>query len=288
VDIIVEVFRGGFEFSKLYTIFTFNMGSIINFLITHLVGYILLQTVLYIIPFFKRILDILFFPFRWVHVYYHIFNAKQLVKEIYFDYDTKKLESILGDKDLCANLIDGVDIEDKNLKYLITFHRTKYARQVVYSLTKLALLLFLGYLAVTPIILANPSGISSQTRALIHFYFFIGIFGVLMPSFNDWYSAFHPLINTLELHPKWINLSIIVYIVFTLDFLWRTHNFILAIYWGTAWFIIFILGLFITASLAHGRIKHFSKLICLLLNEPRKKSELISDAELLMSEDADI
>jgi hypothetical protein len=269
----------GFELLDLYSNFTFIMKIIIEFIIKYIVCYILLQTIFYFIPFIKRILNVLFLPFRWVHVYCHIYHVKQILKEITTKDKKMRSEFLMDDRRLFISLMVGLDRIDNNLNSLITCKRFKYAKQVVFSLNKLAFISFLGYLAITPLILAKQSGISSQIEDFIHLYFFVGIFGILMPSFNDWYIVIRPRINNLELDPKWVNLAIIVYIVFTLDILWRTYNFLLAILWGTIWFLMYIFGLFITISLARSGNKHILKFFGLPFETSRKNSELNSDTE---------
>jgi hypothetical protein len=288
VDIIEIITLAGFDFLESYADSLLQTGNILDFLFKQFTYYILLQLALYFVPFLKRILVIFFIPFRWIHVYLHIYAAKQLQKEIKEKKNQRKMEFLVDDSSLRASLVSGVDIADENPGLLIAFNRFEYAKRVAFSSNKLAFLLLLGYLAVTPLILTDNSVFSSNLGALIHLYFFIGIFGVLMPSLNDWYFVIHALMINLELNPKWFNLSVLVYIAFTLDTLWRTNNFFLAIFLGTIWFIFYILGLFITVYIARGGKKPFSQFLWLPPEKLRHRSPLNADIEFLSLEDIDI
>ena len=132
------------------------------------------------------------------------------------------------------------------------FNRFDYAKRVAFAPNKLALAMLLGYLVVTPLIFADTGVISSQVGGLVHLYLFIGIFGVLMPSINDWYFVIHALMINMQIRPFWFYNAILVYIVFTFDTLWRTQNFFLSILIGTVWFVLYIMGLFVVGYIAQG------------------------------------
>ena len=212
----------------------------------------MLQIVLYFIPFLKRVLVIFFLPFRWIHVYLHIYAAKEVLKEIQDRKDQGNNNSLLDNGNLRASLISGVDVPDENPGLLMSFSRFEFARKVAFAPNKLAFSMLLGYYLVTPLVLADSSLISSQIGALIHLYLFVGIFGVLMPSINDWYFMIHALMINMQVRPIWFYNSILVYLAFTFDTILRTRNFFLSILIGTFWFVIYVVGLFIVGYLAKG------------------------------------
>ena len=71
-----------------------------------------------------------------------------------------------------------------------------------------------------------------------------------MPSINDWYFVIHSLMINMQLRPVWLYNSILVYLVFTFDSIWRTQNFFLSILLGTIWFVVYIVGLFLVGYMA--------------------------------------
>ncbi|MCK4849507.1 MAG: hypothetical protein KAT16_10795, partial [Candidatus Heimdallarchaeota archaeon] len=204
------------------------------------------------IPFLKRILVVFFLPFRWIHVYLHIYAAKEILKEIQDLKDQGIKDPLLDNGNLRASLISGVDVPDENPGLLMSFSRFEYAKRIAFAPNKLAFSMLLGYFLVTPLVLADTNVISSQVGALIHLYLFVGIFGVLMPSINDWYFMIHALMINMQVRPIWFYNSILVYLAFTFDTILRTSNFFLSILFGTLWFVIYVIGLFIVGYVAKG------------------------------------
>jgi len=227
-------------------------GNFLEFFIKQFTYYILLQIVLYFIPFLKRVLVIFFLPFRWIHVYLHVYTAKEILKEIQDRKDQGINDPLLDNGNLRASLISGVDVPDENPGLLMSFSRFEYAKRVAFAPNKLAFSMLLGYFLVTPLVLADSSLISSQIGALIHLYLFVGIFGVLMPSVNDWYFMVHALMINMQVRPIWFYNSILVYLIFTFDTILRTRNFFLSIFMGTFWFVVYVVGLFIVGYIAKG------------------------------------
>ncbi len=252
VELLDLLVNGFGDFINWYTLNVVQGGNIVEFFVKQLSYYILLQLVLYFLPFLRRILMVFFLPFRWIHVYLHVYTAKQILKEIESRKVTNETELIIDKGNLRASLVSGLDIPDENPGLLIGFNRFDYAKRVAFAPNKLALVMLLGYLVVTPLIFADTGVISSQVGGLVHLYLFIGIFGVLMPSINDWYFVIHALMINMQIRPFWFYNAILVYIVFTFDTLWRTQNFFLSILIGTVWFVLYIMGLFVVGYIAQG------------------------------------
>ena len=60
------------------------------------------------------------------------------------------------------------------------------------------------------------------------------------------------MISSLNIRPIWIYTSVIVYIVVIFDSIWRFRDFSLSILIATILFLLYLVGLFITAFLAQG------------------------------------
>ncbi len=249
LDLLVDAFG---DFINWYALEAVQGENLVDFFVKQISYYIVLQIVLYFIPFLRRILMIFFLPFRWIHVYLHVYTAKQIMKEIESRKESGEKEPVIDTGNLRASLISGIDVPDENPGLLMGFNRFHYARRVALAPNKLAFIMLIGYLIVTPLIFADTGVLSSQVGGLVHLYLFIGIFGVLMPSLNDWYFLIHALMINLEIRPFWFYNAILVYVIFTFDTLWRTQNFFLSILIGTVWFVLYIIGLFVVGYIAQG------------------------------------
>jgi len=151
---------------------------------------------------------------------------------------------------------------------------------------RLATVMLLGYLIVTP--LASSDLISAQIGALIHIYLFLGIFGVLMPSMNDFYFYYHSLLINMNIRPIYFYNSVLVYIMFTFDHFWRTNDFFEAILIGTFYFLTYILGLFLIGYFIHGIKMKESRIYWVPFKNTKNLLAHDSDPEYLSLEDLDI
>ncbi len=285
LDLLVKSFS---DFINWYAVEAIQGENFVDFFVKQFSYYILLQITLYFLPFLRRILVIFFLPFRWIHVYLHVYTAKQILKEIESRKESGEKEPIIDTGNLRASLISGIDVPDENPGLLMGFNRFDYARRVAFAPNKLAFVMLLGYFIVTPLIFADTGVLSSQVGGLVHLYLFIGIFGVLMPSINDWYFMIHALMINLQIRPFWFYNAILVYIVFTFDTLWRTQNFFLSIFLGTIWFVVYIIGLFIVGYIAQGGKVKKPVLFWLPTEKPARKLTNKTGIDFLSLEDLDL
>ena len=87
IDLIVLGFLGFFEW---YSGEVLDAPDLIFFFLKQLVMYLLLQIVMYILPFLQKIVNVLWFPFRALHVYLHIQSAKEIYREIEEKYENEE------------------------------------------------------------------------------------------------------------------------------------------------------------------------------------------------------
>ncbi|WP_455141170.1 hypothetical protein [Candidatus Hodarchaeum mangrovi] len=263
-------------------------GPDIILIVSHQVSYyIILQLILILFPFIKRLLNYLFFPFRWIHVYFHITAAKEILNELEKKKEQEDLDPLLDSANLRASLISGLDIPDENPGLLLSLNRLEHAKRVVFAPSRFALIAFIAYLLVSPILLSNQI-VSTQLGALIHLYFFIGIFSVLMPSINDYYFLFHTLLLEMNIPSKYFYMSIIVYIIVIFDTVWRTTDFFLSVLIGTIFFIAYLIGLFIIGYLGQIRKGKNSAIYWLPLKSLRELISKESEIDFLSIEDLDL
>ncbi|MHA1214385.1 MAG: hypothetical protein ACTSPG_03770 [Candidatus Hodarchaeales archaeon] len=249
--------------------------------------YIMLQLITAFFPFIKRILNMLFFPFRWIHVYFHVMAAKEILKELDEKKETDDYDKLLDSGNLRASLISGLDISDENPGLLMSFNRLEYAKRVALAPSRFASIIFIAYLLVSPVLLSNQI-LSIQLGAIIHLYFFIGIFAVLMPSLNDYYFVFHSLLISMNIPKKYFYVSIVIYLVFIFDTLWRTKDFFISIASGTITFILYLMGLFLVGYIAQGSKIKETKFYWVPIKSPKNSLLKKTDVEFLSLEDLDL
>ncbi|UCG90570.1 MAG: hypothetical protein JSU57_02245 [Candidatus Heimdallarchaeota archaeon] len=256
IDLIALGLLGFFEW---YAQEILNPRDLVLFFIKQLFMYLLLQLILYILPFLKRIANILWFPFRFLHVYLHVFTAK----EIYRDLEKKEeveedIDNIYDQHFLRSSLATGLGRFDENAMLIVSLNRIGYTRRVAMAPSRFGWVLFVGYIVITPLALVTPLSHVFLTVAgsALHFYFFVGIFGVMMPTMNDWLFVINTIILNLNIRPFYLFNSVLVLIIFTLDTFWRIEDFLIAVLVGTVAFIIYLWGLLLVALLAHhGKLK---------------------------------
>jgi hypothetical protein len=95
VDILDLLFLGFMEFLNWYTNEALSASDIIEFFAKQFLFYLLLQIVMYLIPLIRKVLNILCLPFRWVHVYLHIYAAKEVLKEIEKKKEEEEYEEVV-------------------------------------------------------------------------------------------------------------------------------------------------------------------------------------------------
>jgi hypothetical protein len=243
------------QFFNWYSNEILGKFNFIDFLVKEFTLYLIVQIVLYIFPVLRKLLNIVYFPFRWIHVYLHVYAAKQILDEI----QTLKENDEIEEKDpldsaiIRSSLISGLDVPDENPGLLMSFNRSDYARKVAFAPRIFGIIMLLGFIIITPLAFTEGQFFSSSYGAYIHFYLCLGIFSVMLPSLNDFYFVMHSfMISSLNIRPIWIYTSIIVYIVTIFDSIWRFRDFNLSILLATILFLIYLVGLFITAFLAQG------------------------------------
>lgn len=287
---------GALDFADWYVQAVLGEADFILFVFKQIFMYLLIQIILSLFPFLKRILNALCFPFRWNHVYLHIYSAKEISREL--DEKGKKKEeedSLLDNKSIRASLATGLDRSDENAVFVISFNRVEYAKRVALAPRNFALVMLLGYCVVTPLRFINPPAplsivtnyMMNPVGALMHFYFFVGIIGVMMPSLNDWHFVFHTLLLNLDIRPIYLYNSIVVYTVFTLDFFWRTMDFLLSILWGMLMFLLYLVGLFIVAFIAQGGTIRNPDIFFVPYRSPRQQRAAPADLEFWDMDETD-
>ncbi|MFX0123698.1 MAG: hypothetical protein ACFFAE_08655 [Candidatus Hodarchaeota archaeon] len=288
VDVLDLIALGFMEFIQWYSREALSGSDLLEFFAKQLLIYIILQIITYTFPFLRKILNLLCLPFRWVHVYLHIFAAKEVMKELEEKKEQNEMDKILDTGNLRASLISGLDLSDENPGLLFSFNSVKYAKKVALAPNRLGIVMLIGYLIVTPLAFASGQILTTQLGAIIHLYLFLGIFGVMMPSINDWYFLFHTLMINLSIRPIFIYNSVLIYIVFTFDYVWRSKNFFMAVLIGTIWFLIYLSGLFIISFIAQGGKLKNPKIYWVPIKTSKEPLFSHADVEFLSLEDLDL
>ncbi len=81
---------------------------------------------------------------------------------------------------------------------ILSFNRLDRARSVALAPNRMGMVLMIGYFIVSPLAFFSQA-LFTYAGVLIHLYFFIGIFGVLMPEINDYYFILNTLLLNAEI-----------------------------------------------------------------------------------------
>ena len=257
IDLIALGFLGFFQW---YAQEVLDPRDLIIFFIKQLFMYLLLQLVMYILPFLRRITNFIWFPFRFLHVYLHIFTAKEIARSLdQKEEEDEELDNIFDQHIVRSSYVTGLGRNDENSMLIASFNRIGYAYQVALAPSRFGWILLVGYLIVSPLALVTPLShvFSTTAGAALHFYFFVGIFGVMMPTLNDWLFVINNIILHLNIRPLFLFNGVVIFSIFTLDMFWRTQDFLIAILVGTVMFIGYLWGLLMVALLAlRGKLRH--------------------------------
>ena len=248
----------------------------------------LIQIIIWIFPFLQNILNRLCTPFRIVHVYLHVHTGKEISRELNEKWEKGEDDDpILDQNRIRSSLATGLDRPDENAVLVISFNRLEYAKRVALAPRNFALILLVGYFIITPLRFINPPGLLSVVTsaltdpvgALLHFYFFLGIFHVMLPSLNDWYYVFNTVLLNIDIRPIYIYHSILVYTIFTLDTFWRTMDFLISLLLGMLMFFLYLVGLFVVAIKAQGGLIRNPRLFFVSYKPPQRKRTAHADIE---------
>ncbi len=254
VEFLDLIYTGFFDFLTWYSQEALDGVNLIEFLSKQIMIYVLLQIAMYFLPFIRKILNVICLPFRWIHVYLHVYEAKIVLdelKEVYEDGEADKSGLNLDSGQIRSSLVSGLDVPDENPGLLMAFNQSSHARRVALAPNRFAIYMLISYIILAPLAFTTGEIFTTQIGSLVHLYFFLGIFGIMMPSMNDWYFIFHSvLISTLNIRPVYIYFSLIVYISFTIDLFWRTNNLFIAIFMGTLSFLVYLAGIVIAHYIA--------------------------------------
>ena len=257
IDLIALGFLG---FLEWYAYEVFNPRDLILFFFKQLIMYFLMQVVLHILPFLRRIVNLVWFPFRFLHVYLHIFTAKEIAQELDRKKEEKEDFDNLWDRYLLrSSFVTGLGRYNENAMMIASFNQIGNARRVALAPSRFGWVMLVGYLVISPLALVTPLAkvLTTTVGAAIHFYFFVGIFGVMMPTLNDWLFVLNTIILNLNIRPIYLFNAILVHVICTFDAFWRTQDFLIAILVGTVMFVVYLVGLFGVALLAlRGKLRH--------------------------------
>lgn len=292
-DFLDLIFIGFDQFIKWYSNVVLGEFKIVDFLVKELIIYLITQILLYLFPVLRKLMNIIYLPFRWIHVYLHVYSAKIIlneIKELKENGDLDDYDPLLDSGTLRSSLISGLDVPDENPGLLMAFNRSEYARKVAFAPRIFGLIMLLAFLIITPLAFTEGQFLSSTYGAYIHFYLCLGIFGVMMPSLNDFYFVLHSfMISSLNLRPIWIYTSVIVYLVVIFDSIWRFHDFTISIFLATILFLLYLFGLFVTAFLAQGGKIRNPKIFYVPIKNTKELIQTdTSDIQFLALEDLDV
>lgn len=217
----------------------------------------------------------------------HVYTAKELSrdldkkKEEYENYDDR-LDSYL----LRSSFATGLGRNDENAMMITSFNRIGYAQQVALAPSRFGWIMLVGYLVISPLALWGNQ-FTTVIGAIIHFYFFVGIFGVMMPTLNDWLFIVNTIIMNLNIRPIYLFNAVLVHVIFTFESFWRTKDFFIAILIGTVMFVVYLGGLIMVALIAlQGKLK-YPKIFFVPFKSPKELRASVTDIEFFDMDEFD-
>lgn len=246
-EILELIGEASLELINTYSDLFLDAKNLFEFFVKQLSTYILLQVVMFIFPFVRSFINKICFPFRWVHVYLHTDAAKTVFEEIKAKYEEDDdPDDLLDTSYIRSSLVTGLDRPDERSSIILASNRYDHARRIALAPGRFSLILMFAYIIVAPLMFLTNS-ITTSYGALIHLYFFVGIFCVMSPSGNDYYYIFHSMFVNFQIKRHWIYVSVFVYMIVTIDLVWRFGDFFIAIFIATLFFVAYLVGLFVTA-----------------------------------------
>jgi len=251
-EILELLGEASLEIISAYSDLFLDAKNLIEFFVKQLSAYILIQVVMYLFPVVRSFINKICFPFRWVHVYLHTDEAKRVYEEVKAKYEEDDdPDELLDTSYIRSSLISGLDRSDERSTLILSSNRYENARRIALAPGRFSLILLLAYIVVAPFMYFTNT-MTTSYGALIHLYFFVGIFCVMSPSGNDYYYIFHSMFVNFRIKRHWIYISVFVYIIVTIDLVWRGGDFFISIFVATLFFVAYLIGLFITAWLGLG------------------------------------
>lgn len=246
-ELLELIGEASLEIISAYSDLFLDAENLIEFFVKQLSTYILLQVVMFIFPLVRSFINKICFPFRWVHVYLHMDAAKTVFEEVKAKYeDDDDPDDLLDTSYVRSSLISGLDRPDERSILIYSFNRYDNAKRIALAPGRFSLILIFAYIIVAPLMFLTNT-ITTSYGSLIHLYFFVGIFCVMSPSGNDYYYIFHSMFVNFQIKRHWIYISVFIYMIVTIDLVWRYGDFFIAIFVATLFFVAYLIGLFITA-----------------------------------------
>ena len=196
--------------------------NVISYIISAILLALFMQAVFLMLPPLKSIVDSIMFPFRIIHVWLHVQEARKVIEE-------KRANGTYTSNSLnfASYFATGLTMKEEKTGMALTGICTpREASRIASAPLKGALVLLIGLTLLTPFLRISFLG------KLIHLYIFIGIATASFPSASDYKFTYNMILVNFSVSSPWILLPVAVFVASFIIVITFTGNIIFAIIWG--------------------------------------------------------
>ncbi|MHA2325474.1 MAG: hypothetical protein ACXACB_08740 [Promethearchaeota archaeon] len=196
--------------------------NILSYIISAIMLALFMQAVFMMLPPLKSIVDSIMFPFRIIHVWLHVQEARKIIEE-------NRAKGTLRSDSLqfASYFATGLTMKEEKTGMALTgMCKPREASRIASAPLKGALVLLLGLVLLTPFLRTSFIG------KLIHLYIFIGIATASFPSASDYKFTYNMVLVNFSISAPWILLPVAAFVASFIIVISFTGNIIFAIIWG--------------------------------------------------------
>jgi len=196
-----------------------------SFILSSILLGMFMQAVFSIVPWLKSIFDGMMFPFRIIHVWLHIDQARKVIKK----RNNSNLSDGLPPLRLTTFLSSGLDQKEEKPGLVITGMCTpKEAASIANAPLKGVIVLLLLLTLLTPFLRGSFAG------SLVHLYISLGVATTSWPSTSDYQFTYNMFLANPPFSLDFILLLPVAFFVGFSSCIILTENIIFAVIWGIA------------------------------------------------------
>jgi hypothetical protein len=196
--------------------------NILSYIISAIMLALVMQAVFMMLPPLKSIVDSIMFPFRIIHVWLHIQEARKVIEENRAN-GTLKSDSL----QFASYFATGLTMKEEKTGMALTGTcNPREASRIASAPLKGALVLLLGLVLLTPFLRTSFIG------KLIHLYIFIGIATASFPSASDYKFTYNMVLLNFSVSAPWILIPVAAFVASFIIVITFTGNILFAVIWG--------------------------------------------------------
>ncbi|MFW9995639.1 MAG: hypothetical protein ACFFD4_26610 [Candidatus Odinarchaeota archaeon] len=208
-------------YGEVLTNFPLNF---LSYILSAILLALFMQVIFAIFPVLKTIADTIMFPFRMLHVWLHVQEARKIIMERQSTSDSSG-----NPLKFLSYYSTGFGVKaEKSGIALSGICTPREASKIANAPLKGVLVLLLLLTLLTPFLRISFAG------KLVHLYIFIGIATSSFPSASDYKFTYNMLLLNASINPKWTLLPVLAFSAGFIIAMVYYQNILFAILWGIA------------------------------------------------------